>query len=208
VTAEVVVVVQDQDFRVRPDGAIEVRGRKPADPAADHNEVIALAGVPDSRPALPEIAVAQGVGVFERAWMAAAQAGQQRRIVVRLVLRPAVVGLCRRGPGTAQACLDRPDGDGHAVEEIAPMDRAVHAQRLVGPVPLVRHVTPKKRPPSDETAPHPSDIGRGSTDESSSDGARTGDARRPELKAFQVVRPGPSRRADHSTLPRFRRSAV
>ena len=45
VAAEIVVVVEDQDARAGPRGAVEVRRRQAADAAADDDQVVGLAGV-------------------------------------------------------------------------------------------------------------------------------------------------------------------
>ncbi len=40
--AEIIMVVEHEDARLRPGAAIEVSGREPADAAADHDQVVAL----------------------------------------------------------------------------------------------------------------------------------------------------------------------
>ena len=83
VSAEVVVVFEDEDARVRAGVlAIEMRGGEAADAAADDDEVVGFAGVLRRAGRFPERAVAQAVRGVERAGMAAAQAGERGRIVV------------------------------------------------------------------------------------------------------------------------------
>src|SRR5262249_12305879 len=83
VAAEIIGVVEHQNARRRPCRAtIEPSGRQPADPAADHDEVVALLerqsieGEPRARARLR-------VRGLERAWVLAPQAGQCRRIALR-----------------------------------------------------------------------------------------------------------------------------
>ena len=96
VAAEIVVVLDDQDLRTGPRGAIEIRRRQPADAAAHDDEVVALVRV-DQRCRLgPEIAVAHFMRRLERAGMAAAHAKPRRRIIVRRVLRLAFAARPRR----------------------------------------------------------------------------------------------------------------
>src|SRR5262249_1702130 len=42
VAAEIIVIVEHEDARLRPGAAIEIGGRKSADAAADHHEIIAF----------------------------------------------------------------------------------------------------------------------------------------------------------------------
>jgi hypothetical protein len=42
VAAEIIVVIEHKDARLRPGAAIEMGGREPADAAADHDQVVAL----------------------------------------------------------------------------------------------------------------------------------------------------------------------
>ena len=80
--AEIVVIVEDEDARRRVGAAVEPGRRQPADPAADHHEVVALL---DRQPAEGERpAVAQLVADLERAGMMAAHPGERRRIARRL----------------------------------------------------------------------------------------------------------------------------
>ena len=110
VPAEIVVIVEDQDARLRsPCTAIKPGGGKPADPATDHDEIVLLLGRHIAH--LKARAVAhEGMRRLERTGMLSAQPAQQRRVAA---------GLCgnlrgRRKPrGDAQCC---------AVDEIAPGD--------------------------------------------------------------------------------------
>ena len=93
VAAEIVVIVEDEDARARARRAIELRRRQPADAAAHDHQVVAFAGAATAR-LRPEIAVAQAMRVLEDAGVAAAQAGEGRRIVSGRVL-----GRCFAGRG-------------------------------------------------------------------------------------------------------------
>ena len=87
VAAEVVVVVEDQDARVGPRLAEDMRGRQAADAAAHHHEIVLLARVFRCRRVLPEGGVAHRVERLERSDVRSAQAGQRRRIAAGLALR-------------------------------------------------------------------------------------------------------------------------
>ena len=89
--AEVVVVFQDQDLRVTAPHTIEMSGRKPADPATHHDQIIMLAGIFDVRRVARGFSVAQRMGAFERPGVAAAQSGQQRRIIAGQILGPGLI---------------------------------------------------------------------------------------------------------------------
>src|SRR6202012_4928121 len=90
VTAEIIVVVEDQDAAVCPRGGQKkVRCCETAYAPAHHDEIEALAGVASR---LDCLAVAQRVGRLERAWMRAAQPREQRWIVRRTGLRPSFRG--------------------------------------------------------------------------------------------------------------------
>src|SRR5581483_6920576 len=72
VSAEVVVVVEDEDAGARPLHPVEVRRREAADAAADDDQIEALAGVDRRAGAGPEPAVAKRVRRLERPGMTAA----------------------------------------------------------------------------------------------------------------------------------------
>jgi hypothetical protein len=79
VAAEIVVVVENEDFGVRVAVLIEQGGAQPADAAAHDDQIVSLAGRACQRLA-DLFAIAQGVGDLERAGVGAAHAGAQRRI--------------------------------------------------------------------------------------------------------------------------------
>ena len=110
VAAEIVVVVEDQDAGGWLGAPVEPRRRKPADAAADHDQIV---GFLDRQAVDGKLAAfaRERMGDLERAFMLAAQPGQRRRIACRLRrnLRR------RRQAGR--------DGQRRAVEEIAPGDR-------------------------------------------------------------------------------------
>ncbi len=124
VAAEVIVIVEDQDFRVGPGGAIEMRRRETGNAAAHHDQVVNGIDIFGLARGLPEISVTQFMRDFERAGMAAAHAGALGRIVTRLVLRAG----CLCGPGLRRCRCQSGRADRHAIEKIAAVDIAIHAQ--------------------------------------------------------------------------------
>ena len=128
VTAEIIVVVEQQDPRLGVRGPVEVGGRQAADPGPDDDQGVFLADVDRLRQAL---AVAQLVEDLEGADVAATQPGQGGRVVPGKVLRRhrrgdhAVAG-CQRACKQTRACERRP------LHEITPRDRAVHSQVPIG----------------------------------------------------------------------------
>src|SRR5206468_3668180 len=85
VTTEVVVVVEDENARGGAGRLAEVPGRgQPADAGAHDDQIVALAGVGGRTGPGPERPVAQRVGDFERAGVAAAQARQRGGISDRV----------------------------------------------------------------------------------------------------------------------------
>ena len=123
VTAEVVVVVEDEDPRLRAvQLAMEVRRRESADPAADDDEVVSLV---ECKRVLEALTLArQRVRDLEGARVRAAQPRERGRVVeLAADLRHRE---SRQRPGHAER------GDADVVYEIAPRDRARHAELAVG----------------------------------------------------------------------------
>jgi hypothetical protein len=87
VTAEVIVIVENQNARAVRALAKKVRGREPADSAAHDNEIVRLARVCDRGRWLGQQSIAQRVRSFERSGMTAAHAETSRRIVAPQLLR-------------------------------------------------------------------------------------------------------------------------
>src|SRR5262249_29870021 len=109
--AEIVVIVEDQNAGARSCClAIEPSGREPADPAADHDQVVALL---DHRiiDAEPTALAREGVGHFEGTRMLAAHAGQSRGVISQTC-----------GGELSRRSQSGGDGKGAAVEKIAPSD--------------------------------------------------------------------------------------
>ena len=131
VTAEVVVVVEDQDPRGRAGRlTVEERRRQAAQPGADDDQVVDLAGIGGAGD-LPGAAVArQRVRGLERPDVAAAQAGERGRIVG---VRRHRTGLRRRG-GIQRRPRQRGAGEGDtdAAQEVAPGHRTAHAEFAIG----------------------------------------------------------------------------
>ena len=110
VAAEIVVVVEHQDTRLRNGAPVEPGGGESADAAAhDHEVVVFLDRLSVAHEAPPF--AREGVRDFKGAGVLAAQPGQCRRIARRLG------GDLRRRRQPAG------DGQGDAIEEIAPGDR-------------------------------------------------------------------------------------
>ena len=128
VTAEIVMVLNDENFRLGILPAVEIRRRQAADAAAHHDEIVTLVRGIHFWRLCPEIAVAQFMRAFERAGMAAAHAQSRGWIVIRRVLRFGF-GLC--GGGQFRRQPRHRHADGRALQEIAPRDLAAHAQFLV-----------------------------------------------------------------------------
>jgi hypothetical protein len=110
VAAKIVVIVENEDTCLRPPRApVEPRGGEPADPAADHDEIVLLLGrhILD-RESCP--VPHEGMHRFERAGVLSAQPAQQRRITA---------GLCGNLCGRREP---RRDAQRRPVDEIAPGD--------------------------------------------------------------------------------------
>jgi hypothetical protein len=120
VSAEVVVVVEDENPRgTARAGAEELRGGQTADPAANDDEVVALAGVGRLAPFSPERAVPKLMRGRVRRVVAAAEAEERGR--VQRALRQAAHFRQPRGGEAGRA-------DGGAVQKVAPRD-VVHGAR-------------------------------------------------------------------------------
>jgi hypothetical protein len=101
VTAEIIVIVENQDARVGVDvAAIEICGCQPADACANDNEVVVFARWPGR----PVLALHHGVCRFERPGVRTTHAHFGWRIVRRLLA-------CNRIPvfraGGYERCTDR-----------------------------------------------------------------------------------------------------
>jgi hypothetical protein len=126
--AEIVVIVENENFRVGLGLAVEIRGAQAADAAAHHHQIEFLAGVGQMRGAVPEIAVAQFMRRFERAGMAAAHAEFGGWVIAGCGLRQ----LFRFG-GFSQFRRETSGegGDRRALQEVAPRDGAVEAEVFI-----------------------------------------------------------------------------
>ena len=113
--AEVVVIVEDQDARLRVLAAIEPGGREPAQAATNHDEVVAFFDRQIAEIEPPALA-GERMRHLERAVVLAAQAGERGRIAGGLRCK-----LCRGREAGG-------NGQRHTVEKIAPRDR--HGRNL------------------------------------------------------------------------------
>jgi hypothetical protein len=135
VPPEVVAVVQHQDARLGP-GYLpkEIRRRQPAEAAAHHDQVVALAGLGFRPHVVPARAVAQRVRHLVGSAVAAPHPRRGRRVVRCLLLDRSCarrgthfsLGSSRVRPRRGQHRAG--DGYTHPVDEIAPRDRAIHPQ--------------------------------------------------------------------------------
>src|SRR5262249_504010 len=101
VTAEVVVIIEEQDARtVARLLAEEVRGGEPTDAAAHHDQIVCLTRISDDAGLLPKRAVPQRMCQLPRAVVAAAHAGESRWIVRRAILREQRCSLQRPAAGS------------------------------------------------------------------------------------------------------------
>ena len=115
--AEIVVILDDQDARVRLRLAVEVRSGQPADPAADDDQVI---GIVDALGMLdPQRAVAKRMRIFEGSGMAAAHTGADRRIIAVRILRFVAPG---RDDAARASRRDHAHRCAQPGEQIAPFD--------------------------------------------------------------------------------------
>ena len=92
VAAEIVMVVENEDAGGRALRAIEMGCGESTDAAANDHQIVGIFARLRGRRGFPEVAVAQAVGHFEGARVAAAQAGEGGRVVAGRVLR---CGVCR-----------------------------------------------------------------------------------------------------------------
>ena len=88
VSAEVIVVLEDEDAR-RLAGSLmeEARGREAADAAAHHDQVVGFARAFRLPGAVPEGTVAQPMRHFKRTGVAAAQSMRGGRVIAGTILR-------------------------------------------------------------------------------------------------------------------------
>jgi len=88
VTAEIIVIVEDQDARGGTRlGPIEIGRGEPADAATDDDQIVILTRLDRPRAGFGEGAVAQPVCGLEAAGMAAPQSGESGRVIAGTVLR-------------------------------------------------------------------------------------------------------------------------
>jgi hypothetical protein len=141
VPAEIVVIIENEDAAICGRVcAIKVRGGETADAATDDDQIVFLSGIRRRRPGT---AIAQRMSVLEGAGVAAAQAGEQRRVVAECVLGCLVRWRCRE-----QRCgCGGGDSHGDAVQKIPPRDGLIHAEEAVTGAILffLRHWIPVKR---------------------------------------------------------------
>ena len=134
VAAEVVVVLEDQ----HPTGAavaraIEVRRREPADAPPDDDQIIGLTRIDGARHGG---AIGQCVRRLECARVAAAHAGEQRRIIAGKILRGAFRRGGLRAVGAQQRARQGAGGSSQrALQEITPRDAALRAEPPIHPQP-------------------------------------------------------------------------
>ena len=132
VSAEVVVIVEDEDARlVAGLLAIEIGRRQSADAASDDDEVVALGGFGRLGGGVPESVIAQRVCILVRRVVTAAQSGESGGIVTGTggIFGREVVE--RGEQGRVRGEQRAPDTEADAVQEVATRDVAVHAEVTV-----------------------------------------------------------------------------
>src|SRR6266404_2039316 len=142
VTAEIVVIVENEDAAVRVGlCTVEVRGGKAAQARADDDQVVFLAGV---RGRGRWFTVAQRMGVLEGTGVTAAQAGEERGVVAKGVLSGGRQLGGARGGSEQGAGGSRGGSYGDAVQEVAPRDGLIHPEETVARAILffLRHWSP------------------------------------------------------------------
>ena len=128
VPAEVVVVIENQDFRASTDVTKKVvRGGQPTQTAAHDHQVVGFIQAGRARQ-IHLASIAKLMSDFERSRMTPAHANARRRVIVWRALRRELLLGCsqqlRRQRGTDNA-------QSHAVQEIAASDALVHPERTV-----------------------------------------------------------------------------
>ena len=139
--AEVVVVVEDEHARrpIRP-RPVEIRGRETADAAANDDEVERFLRVDRLAVRRPEFLVAQRVRRVVRSVVAAAHAGQRRRIVAGRILRESGSfdhQLETRNRAQPVGGERSANADGDAIQKVASRDRTMHAEIAIDVRPLI-----------------------------------------------------------------------
>ncbi len=127
-TAEIIVIVENEDARLGPCLEVEISRGKAAYAAAHHHQIEFLTAVVKRGGAVPEISVAQFMRRFEGTGMAAPHTQPRGWIITRRALRQRL-GACRRGQFRGKPA--RQGGDGRALQEIAPGDGAALAELFV-----------------------------------------------------------------------------
>src|SRR5271167_4739861 len=127
-SAKIIVIVEDEDFRFGSGKFAEKIRRGQAADAASHDDQVIRFAVGDSSG--PFLAVAEGVSYFPGAVMAAAQASLRRWIVVGVLFRFEYrLGHTERfQPGGTCRNQGRPHGDAYTIDKVAARNRAPHAQ--------------------------------------------------------------------------------
>ena len=127
VAAYVVVIVENENARIRLPGAIKMCSREPADAAAYDDQIIVFAGRCDRPGARPETGLAQRMRGLEAARMAATQPSQRRRIIAGGILCRGFLRRRRSGErGRNHAARRSPDGERYAIQKISSRDAFVH----------------------------------------------------------------------------------
>ena len=126
VTAEIIVIVENQDTRIGMLLPIEMSGRQSADARADDDQIVNVRlRIVNAAPILSP-PPRQLVGYFVRARMASTEPGPARRVADGCCLRRFVTA----GEHAAGHCRGRGDRGG-AIEKIAARDGAIHSQFFV-----------------------------------------------------------------------------
>jgi hypothetical protein len=123
VSAEVIVIVEHQHALVWQRVVPEVRGSEAGQTSADDYEVVGFAGVDVNRRKRLEAALTNAAERFNGARVLPSQPEARRRICIRQRGH-----LLRASGNTAQRCIRAANANRHAVQEVTPLDAAIHAK--------------------------------------------------------------------------------
>src|SRR5262249_6158273 len=148
--ADIVVIVETENARIRAPGAIKMRRGEPADAATHDDQIIIFTGRRDCARMRPEISVAQRVRDLETARMVATQPGQRRGIIARRIRRrrfsrnSRIDNAWQKGAGRRAT-----NGNCNTVEKIAARDPVARGHKRAAMIVLVSaHASSLHRPRS------------------------------------------------------------
>src|SRR5580698_6493275 len=153
VPTKIVVIFDDEDFRVRTGRAIKPRSGQSADTPPNNDKIVMFARIHQARGMIPEIAVAQRMRRLESARMAAAHSLSRGRVIALGVLCLCLGGSRQFGGKPTHGCSNR-----HALEHVPSGNRPAHAQfsiRFLRHPSIPAGTAPSLARPSRERTPSP-----------------------------------------------------